>query len=101
VFLPVSTTKSVTEIVAAVGEQVVLPCYSTTPVDWKRGQKEIAINDVILNGDSSRLRLHINSTNEHHLIIPNVTVADANTYTCIEDNGAGTHHVVKLTVSGA
>jgi len=84
---------------------VVLPCHSTTKesVAWTKGHNltEIALNEIILNGDKERLLLHRNSTNEHHLIIPNVTLADANRYICTEDNGAGIKHVVELTVSGA
>ena len=103
--LPVNST----QVLSVAGSRTVLPCYTTldTPVQWAfhnvsstRLWDDIYVSGDIINGFIGRFTVNTSKPHWYDLTIANTSHDNAGLYVCIEDDGLGQSHYIKLNVKG-
>lgn len=96
-------------VTSPVGEQVVLPCYSSRPpVLWSyliniatpsEQFKTVVDDGIAQNGYATRFSLNVTEDGKQDLVIRNASLSDAGLYRCIDDKGIGSHQFVHLSIT--
>ena len=88
-----------------VGQKVTIHCYSSNakPVNWwyqrtaDKSVQELCVNGELINGHVKRFSLN---PSNYDLTLLSAKWQDGGLYTCVEDTGFSTRHIIHLTVKG-
>jgi len=97
------------DIIADVGGMVTIYCFtkSAESATWSyqkttndKPDDICNVNGYLMNGFSAPRFSLIDTANDYHFVIANVTVTDGGFYICTDNDGYGDKHVTRLIVLG-